>query len=122
EILERGGSPRCLGRGRRSNWFCCLGQCGRNLRRLPPCFPLFFLDDFLAQFPFSRKRAPVDNAKRFFLFVIGQGTFLSDLSPLEFITGCQLESLRRPCPLNLRCLSKLRLHRKVERLIQSGNS
>src|SRR5712664_1926151 len=95
EIFERGGTLRCLGRRWRSNCFCCLGGCGRNLRRLPLGFPLFFLDDFLAQFAFGGKRTAVDNAKRFFLFVVGQGTFLSDLSLVEFITGCQVASLRR---------------------------
>jgi len=60
-----------------------------RLESLPPPlgFPLCFLDDFLAQFPFGRKRPPVDYAKLYFLFVVGQGTFLSDLSPLQFITG-----------------------------------
>ena len=92
-IFDRGGALGCLNRRRRSSRFCCLGRCGGNLGRLPLGFPLLFLDDFLAQLPFGRKRPPVDNAKRFFLFVIGQGTFLSDLSPLQFITGCQPESL-----------------------------
>src|SRR5258708_29836451 len=95
EIFERGGTLRCLGRRWRSNCFCCFWRCGWNLRRLPLGFPLFFLDDFLAQFPFGSKRAPVDNAKCFFLFVVGQRAFLSDLSRLQFITGCQVASLRR---------------------------
>src|SRR6267143_392759 len=94
EIFERGGALRCLGQRWRSSCFCRLRGRGWNLSRLALGFPLCFLDDFLAQFPFGRKRPPVDYAKLYFLFVVGQGTFLSDLSPLQFITGCQLASLR----------------------------
>jgi len=51
--------------------------------------------------------------------------FLSDWYLLQFITGWQFESLRRAL-LNLlwiwAALSKLRMHRKVECLIQNGNS
>src|SRR6266700_5301595 len=78
-------SGRCFGRFGRGGWNLCCLALG---------FPLFLLDDFLAQFPLGSKRATVDNAKRFFLFVVGQGTSLSKLYRLQFITGCLPESLR----------------------------
>src|SRR6267154_1852874 len=95
EILEGSDALRSFrGRGR-SNRFGLLGRRGGNLRRLALGFPLFFLDDFLAQFPFGGEGAAVDYAKCFFRFVVGHSTFLSDLYHLQFITGCQPGSLRR---------------------------
>jgi MazG family protein len=50
--------------------FSCLDGWGWSLRGLPFGFPLFFLDDFLAQFAFGGKGAPVDYAKCFLLFMV----------------------------------------------------
>src|SRR5438445_158518 len=78
-----------------------VSQSGRVCRRLLRAalglgFRLFFLDDIFAQFSLGGKRAAVDNAKCFFLFMVGQGAFLYELSRLQFITGCQRESRQRP--------------------------
>jgi hypothetical protein len=57
--------------------------------------------------------------------MFGQGAFLSDLYLLKFITGREFESPRSAVFYVLRmrdALSKPRRHRKVERLMQNGNS
>jgi len=72
--------------------------------------PLSFLDDFLAQFPFGRKRAPVDYAKRFFLLVIGQGNFLSDLSRFAVYHGLPAR-VAAARSLNLRGCEACQSHR-----------
>jgi len=61
----------------------------------PAWLPLFFLDDFLAQFSFGGEGAAINNAKRFFLFVVGQGTFLAIWVACKFITGCRFRSPER---------------------------
>src|SRR6266446_790077 len=78
EVLESGDALRSHRRRRSNRCFGRLGWRGGNLCCFALGFPFFFLDDFLAQLPFGRKRATVDNSKRFFLFVFGQGTFPSD--------------------------------------------
>jgi hypothetical protein len=129
EVLEGWETLGRFGWRRSSRCSCRFGRRDWSFRRLPLGFPLFFFNDFLAQFAFGGKRAPVDYAKRFFLFMVfmfGQGAFLSDLYLLQFITGCQIASLQRAHPSNLHSnldsLSKLRLRRKVGRLIQHENS
>jgi hypothetical protein len=82
---------------------------------------------------FGGEGAAVDDAKGFFLFVIfmvGQGTFLSDFSHLQFITGCDLSLCSVPAchseagqPFKSAVrLSKVQLHLKVERLIHFGDT
>src|SRR5260370_3731689 len=96
EVLESGDALRSLRGGWRSGCFCSLWwRRGWDLCSLTLGFPLLLLDHFPAQFPFSSKRTAVDYAKRFILFMVGQGTFLSDWYHLQFITGCQRASLRR---------------------------
>src|ERR1700674_1697917 len=61
-----GGWLWLLSRGRWWRWSLAFG-----------C-PLFLFDHLFTQFAFGRKRAPVDDAKRFFVLRFGQGIFLSD--------------------------------------------
>jgi len=63
-------------------------------RRFALGFPLFFLDNFLAQVAFGSEGAAVDYAKGFFLFVVGHSAFLFKLYRQQFITGWPGESLR----------------------------
>src|SRR6266568_87857 len=94
KIFECGNTFWRLRRGRSGRCLCCLGRCGWALWGFLLRFPLYFLGNFLAQFALRGKRTPVDNAKRIFLLMVGQGTFLSYVTPFQSITGCQFESSR----------------------------
>ena len=84
---------------------------------------LFLLDYILAQFPFGRERPAINDTKRFFLFLVGQGTFLDNCFLLKSSIALSLlgsapqrassmhGNLHKAGPR----LSKRRLHRKVNR-------